>query len=402
MEETVERIKTEYLIDRRDYFERGGGVGIPKSMPAQPEIKIDEIEFAPASGNQDEEYISLANPNRFAVDLSGWRLEGAVEHTFDPGTVVGTPSLFTPGKNVMYVAKDVRAFRARTEGPSGGNGLFVQGNYRGSLSSRSEEIRLLDDQGNLITTKVYEGAPTDWQNHLVITEIMANPGEAYSEFIEVTNIGDTLLDLTGVRFTQGVIFEFAQTLDPGEFLLVVRERAGFEAVYGTGLPIAGEFAEGTRLYNGGESIKLEDPSNNTISEFRYRFESPWPTVADGFSFVYGTGDLNNGESWRSSESSGGTPNHHETVSAPSNLVQEAFGTTSPKGEVTLSENGLVIRYPIVKSEALTFQLETSTNLQDWSLSDAIAEVSESETLTFTLTRDIRAASYIRVRIGTSN
>lgn len=397
MEETVERIKTEYLIDRRDYFERGGGVGIPKSMAAQPDIKIDEIEFAPASGNQDEEYIALANPNNFAVDLSGWRLEGAVEHTFDPGTVMGTPSLFSPGKNVMYAAKDARAFRARTEGPSGGKGLFVQGNYRGSLSSRGEEIRLLDDQGNLITTEVYEGAPSDWQKHLVITEIMANPGEAYGEFIELTNTGDTPLDLSDVRFTQGVTFTFTQMLLPGEFLLVVRDRAAFEAAYGTGIPVAGEFAEGTRLNNGGENLKLEDPSNNTISEISYRFEAPWPIASEGNSLVYGNGLASAGNSWRASDTAGGSPNQHQDEGPPRDLIKEAFALGTPAGILTPTDTGYTLSYSIITSNAPAFNLEQSTDLETWTLSDASPDLAEEGQLKFEISRGNNAA-YLRVRV----
>ncbi|MGY8689366.1 MAG: CotH kinase family protein, partial [Verrucomicrobiales bacterium] len=154
---TIDRIKTEYLVPRRDFFERGGLVGIPASMPADPSIDMDAIELAPVSGNEDEEYLVLKNPNRFAVDLSGWRLEGGIEHTFRPGTVLLPGSLFSPGRNVFYVVKDTVAFRARAEGPSGGQGLCVQGNYRGRLSNEGEEIRLVDGQDRLVTSKTYEG-----------------------------------------------------------------------------------------------------------------------------------------------------------------------------------------------------------------------------------------------------
>ena len=38
--------------------------------------------------------------------------------------------------NAMYLSPDVVAFRARTSGPRGGQGLLVQGNYKGQLSAR--------------------------------------------------------------------------------------------------------------------------------------------------------------------------------------------------------------------------------------------------------------------------
>ena len=394
MEETVERIKTEYLIDRRDFFERGGTVNIPKSMPAQPNISIDDVEFSPTSGNQGEEFIRLKNPNTFAVDLSGWRLEGAVKHRFDPGTVIGTGNLFSPGRNLMYVVKDTRAFRSRAEGPTAGQSLFIQGNYRGSLSSRGEEIRLLDDQNNLITSMTYEGDPTDWQKHLVITEVLANPGAEGSEFIELTNTGDTPLDLTGVKFSQGISFEFTQTLAPGAFLLVVSDPTAFAA----GIPIAGQFAEGTRLDNNGEMIKLEDPSNNTISEFRYELQSPWPAGTEGFSYTYNnTGDPNDGASWRLSATEGGTPNVHQSVTEKPNLILSAFGEVSPRGEIARFGESVMIRYPLARSEGLTFTLEQSADLEEWQASDAQADLSEDGVLRFEQAAS-HSPTYVRIRV----
>ncbi len=399
MEEAVERIKTEYLIDRRDFFERGGSVNIPKSMPPQPSLDIEDIEFSPSSGNQNEEYFQLKNPNRFAVDLSGWRLEGAVEHTFRPGTVIGTGSLFSPGRNLMYVVKDTQAFRARSEDPSGGSDLFIQGNYRGSLSSRGEEIRLLDAYDNLITTKSYQGATTDWQEHLVITEVMANPGTNHAEFIELTNTGDISLDLNGVRFTQGISFAFAKTIEPGEFLLVVRDQAAFESAYGVGLPIAGVFVNGTRLDNTGELIKLEDPNNNTISEFRYRIDTPWPTGTEGFSLVYGDGNPGESTSWQISSIIGGTPNAHDEAPPSKNLILETFGHRSPQVEILTQAGSLFLDFTTTKTQGFTFRLEHSADLEVWTASDAVAETMENSVL-FELPK--QNPSFVRVVVESSN
>ena len=53
-----------------------------------------------------------------------------------------------------------------------------------------------------------------------------------------------------------------------------------ESEYGP-IRVAGEFENGTSLANGGERIKLEDADGNTILEFRYDDQAPWPTRADG-------------------------------------------------------------------------------------------------------------------------
>jgi hypothetical protein len=58
------------------------------------------------------------------------------------------------------------------------------------------------------------------------------PGDGLAEFIELLNISDSVtLDLTNVRFTQGVEFNFTnsaiQSLAPGARVLIVRDLAAF-------------------------------------------------------------------------------------------------------------------------------------------------------------------------------
>ncbi len=286
MRTTVERIKTEYLNRRRAYLESGAGLGIPASQPERPDIEFVEVEFSPASGDQDEEYIVLRNPHGFDVDLSGWSITGGVEFTFPPGCVLPRGTLFKPGQELLYVVADPSAFRARATGPSGGQGLFVAGGFEDHLSSFGETLTLLDDQGNVIRSHTYEGNPGPAQQFLVISELFYHhPDNPEVEFIELHNIGQVPLDLTGLRFTSGVLFDFSQgaitELAPGAYVLVVRNRDAFEDVYGSGLPVAGEFAGDTRLANEGEIIKLEDSGSNTIEEFRYNDGPAWPASAQG-------------------------------------------------------------------------------------------------------------------------
>ncbi|HUF60985.1 MAG TPA: lamin tail domain-containing protein [Verrucomicrobiales bacterium] len=270
---------------RRDLYETYSSL-IPAAQDAQPQIHIGEIEFQPESGNQDEEYIQLLNPHPAAVDISGWTLEGAVEFTFAPGAVIPSSSLFSPGFNELYLTPDARAFRQRQNSPRGGERLLVHGGYRGHLSNRGETLILRDADGDIIDQKSYLGTPTAVQIHLLLTEIMYHPPDPDpdAEFLELFNASDTLtLDLSGLHFTSGIDYSFAAGthLGPGQFLLLVLNRDAFEALYGTGIPVAGEFAGGTRLNNGGETLKLEDASNNTVFEISYDDQEPWPAAADG-------------------------------------------------------------------------------------------------------------------------
>ena len=75
---TLSGILNNSLPNRRtQLFETYGPLGrglIPDSEPENPFVDFGSIEYNPASGNQDEEYIEIININAYAVDLSGWRV----------------------------------------------------------------------------------------------------------------------------------------------------------------------------------------------------------------------------------------------------------------------------------------------------------------------------------------
>ena len=83
--------------------------GIPRSRQSEAHpvrvlrnrfINFGALEFAPPSGNQDEEDIELTNPNSIAVDISDGKLDGGIEFTFQGGTVI-------PAGSSPYVSPDV-------------------------------------------------------------------------------------------------------------------------------------------------------------------------------------------------------------------------------------------------------------------------------------------------------
>ena len=191
----------------------GNSSEIPNSQPTNVTILFGSLDYSPSSGNQAEEYIQLINPNNFAVDISGWRLSGAVDHTFQGGVVIPSTASF----NMLYVVPDKKAFRARATPPRGRQSLYVEGPYKGQLSARGETIFLSDKTGRVVQTNTYVGNPSGPQAYLRITEIMyhppiAPPGSLYEtedfEYIEFKNTGPTDLNLAGVHFTNGVEFAF--------------------------------------------------------------------------------------------------------------------------------------------------------------------------------------------------
>ena len=260
--------------------------GFPLPQPPNAYVSVLGAEFSPASGNQEQEYILMTNPAPFAVEISGWKLEGGVDFTFAPGTVI-------PSRSAFYVSPNVRAFRSRTTGPRGGQGLFVLGPYDGHLSARGETLRVRNGLGNVVNTFDYVGSPTLAQQFLRVSEIMYHPAPVNGdpnvpdeyEYIELKNISaSTTLNLNGVRFDSGITFNFTgsavTTLAPGGRVLVVKNAAAFNSRYGGGLPVAGQFI-GT-LDNGGERLRLLDNIGEEVLDFDY--EDDWYPITDGLGF----------------------------------------------------------------------------------------------------------------------
>ncbi len=375
--------------------------GIPDSNGSnEPKIDFGDIEFNPESHDQDEEFIELKNPNDIAVDISDWSLRGAVEFNIPPGTVI-------PSNGTVYVSRDRKKFRARTKSPHGGEGLFVIGNYKGHLSNRGETLELLDHNGLSNNSISYEGSPSPAQLQLAITKIHYHPeNNGLSEFIEVMNVSnDQSLDLTDIRFTSGISFNFSngsiKSLGTGERALIIRDLKAFEESFGTELPIAGTFEEGTALSNGGETIKLEDRENGSISEFKYNDKSPWPESADGNGKALGLidprslPDPDDPNNWAAIEPSPnstndeftGDPNIDKDADGMTAFLEYAVGTSENKFNtqssiffVSLNTENIVFNYKKNTSdENLNFNIETSIDLKEWKNISELGELKTEET-----------------------
>ena len=335
--------------------------GIPMAQPEDAAPEILGVEFNPLSGNQAQEFLVLTNRSGLALDLSGWKLEGAVKFTFHPGTVL-------PSNSVVYVSPDVRQFRARTTGPRGGQGLFVVGPYSGQLSARGETLTLLNPRGNTAHQLTYPGNPSPAQRWLRITEIHFNPpaGPVGSslpdelEFLELRNVSATeSLDLTGVRFLDGVDFDFSTSalkrLNPGEHLVLVANPTAFAARYGAAMPVAGQYVG--RLDNGGERLRLVDAQGEEILDFGYK---DWFPSADGGGFsmeivdeLASPGSWGDKTQWRVGNVLGGSP-----------------GSGGPAEGLRLSAEltpaGLRLRFPAMMNQRYSLQVSEALELGVWS------------------------------------
>ncbi len=133
------------------------------------------------------------------------------------------------------------------------------------------------------------------------------------EFVELINPGTAPLDLTGVRFVDGIEFDFTDMaepwLAPGQYALLVKNLDAFEIRYGFGLPVVGVYTG--RLSNAGERITLIDAKGQTLLEFTYGTEAPWPALSDGsgpsLEIIDVAADPTLPENWQASDLNGGSP-----------------------------------------------------------------------------------------------
>ena len=302
--------------------------GIPDAQTVNPVIRFGRIEPLPASGNEYEEFIELVNPGDVAVDLSGWRVGGDVDLTMAPGTVI-------VAGGSLFLSPDVRALRGRSAGPSGGQGLHMQGNYDRLLVNSGGAVQLYAADGALIASAAYEGQEPSILPSLRVSEVHYHPADPTAaetsvgfgqaddfEFIELVNVGQQTIGLADARLvqaavgttTQGVQFAFSEgqisQLEPGARALVVEDARAFAFRYGDDLPVAGEW--NGSLSNNRELLTIQEGSR-LIQRFSY--DDDWHPSSDGGGSSLESADPTDTDQanwsraagWRASEHVGGTP-----------------------------------------------------------------------------------------------
>lgn len=148
------------------------------------------------------------------------------------------------------------------------------------------------------------------------------------EFIEIHNPRTTTFTLDGLRFVDGVDFDFTRSsirrLSPGASLLLVKNRVAFEMRYGKGLPIAGEFTG--NFSNSGERVALADSDNQVLIEFSYDDGDPVFKSGDGSGYtliaVEDADNPNEETYWKTSEAMGGSPGQHSELYSYERLVPD--------------------------------------------------------------------------------
>ncbi len=127
------------------------------------------------------------------------------------------------------------------------------------------------------------------------------------EFLEIQNLSDQHILLSGAHFSDGIRYRFTgplPQLEPQGSLIIAAEPAFYSLRSQSQQSVFGPFQFGSRLANNGERITLVDAAGNDIFSVRYDDDSPWPELADGSGYALALRqpsamiDLSNPQEWK--------------------------------------------------------------------------------------------------------
>lgn len=320
------------------------------------------------------DFVELSNPGSLPVALGGVRLTD--DHANYPERQTFPALSFLGAKELLLLEGGHLAFKLDANFGYltllGANGAWID--QVSIISQRSDRSTGRAQDGAVNTAEFAiptpglpnQSAPAAYAALLAglrITEIMYFPagGSAY-EYIELQNTGGTSLDLSGVRFTNGLDYTFptGTTLAPSAFIVVCRDRAAFLSRYPAA---AGALAPGAftgALDNSGELIAMTLPAPWTLHILNFRYESTWypATAGGGRSLVTASQktslpkDWEDASTWFPSTAAGGTPGADDvptmlSATQASGIVGEAFhhqiaATKSPTYQVSNLPPGLTV------------------------------------------------------------
>lgn len=219
---------------------------------------------------------------------------------------------------------------------------------------------------------------------LKVTEMMYDPvGGSDYEFVELTNTGPMVLDLTHVVFSEGIEFAFAGSevteLNPGESVVVVKDAEEFADRYpSSSIAVAGEYSG--KLDNDGEALTLLGQWNAPILSLTYNNARGWPLAAAGagHSLVPRETAANYspdyGDAWRASTYINGSPGQADPMQPESVSLNEIMAHTdysNPARPEYDSNDWIELYNPVSVSQTLTaghwFLSDDAGNLKKWAI-----------------------------------
>ena len=296
------------------------------------EIERDHIVGAP-------EYNSRANTFIDSTDWVTFDVSSHLAHLQDGPNVLAIQGLNQSSGSSDFLIN--AALEISTTLTPGGGGVAPEAiTYSGGIpvdGTTEIKARVLNGgEWSALSEAVYtDTSPRDF---LRISELMYNPEDAKTEFVELKNTSSQAIKLDHLQFTEGIFFTFpSMTLAPGEHVVIVEDLAAFVTRYPDAAnKVAGEYSGS--LSNGGEDITIVDATGSTIQQLRY--QDDWYPASDneGFSLTVrdpyssNRGNLGNQNSWRLSSVVGGSPGTDDTNLLPlpgSIVINEILAHSNP-------------------------------------------------------------------------
>jgi hypothetical protein len=307
--------------------EPGGSPGSADPATLLPPVVINEI--LANSSPPLEDAIELHNLGSYPADVGGWYLsdnpDTPQKYRIPDGTIIppdGTQVLYEAdfnagsdpfalsalGETVLLSSADGRGaltgYMRGVDCPIAQDGVSL-GRYRTSVGLAFVALATrtfgADDPETVEMFRQGRGAPNAGPlvGPVVLSELMVNPAQGGSEFIELQNITDRAVPLhdpqnpkLAWRFSTGVTYTFgAGTLIPpgGRMVIAGSDPDNFRqaAAVPAEVPVVGPF-EG-KLKNEGEVVTLakpslagfDEPADIPVDAVGYDDQTPWPALANG-------------------------------------------------------------------------------------------------------------------------
>ncbi|MCZ6795539.1 MAG: lamin tail domain-containing protein [Planctomycetota bacterium] len=260
---------------------RGGTPGAVSFETVEPEVLLNE-----AFRGDGESWVELFNPSSSPLDLSGYLLagdpSGSPGYTLRAGSVVPAAGFLTLTAGNTGLVLDAREQYLLLQAP---DRRVVDACRLRERPEEGSDGRLPDGVSRWLRTSPPSPGAANVpppRPPLVISEIHYHPysDDDAEEFLELANIGDAPLDLSGFELTGGVDFVFpeATTLGVGEYLVVAKDPVRLQEVQGIS-GVLGAY-DGV-LADSGETVRLRNAHGDVVDEVRYFDDGSWPRWADG-------------------------------------------------------------------------------------------------------------------------
>ncbi len=270
--------------------------------------------------------------------------------------------------------------------------LWLQGSASFEIALSGEALmkaRVFDGTNwSALTEAVFfeQEAVSPLPGDLMITELNYNPdGSDEFEFIEIMNLADKAVDLSGMKLDGGVEFLFPRGIQiaAGGFVLVVENENAFEeryldaasAYFYPEIMIAGKWSG--RLNDNGERVVLVGANGKVLVSVEFQNNGDWPRQADGqgsslelrdpiavpASLPDLTDYLDQGVHWQASPLVHGSPGRISGDNAPLQLLH-----------LNESNGSIRFEFQTIPGESYEVQFTDTLSLQDWQTIELIENV----------------------------